>query len=204
MQFCLKGFQRVCIALFGQAASTEARRKANDSQFDAAPEVVREQHESHATQIEPEESSPIATTNRDLESPVIRTDTAATLDVQQISHPSVLFRISRSFRDGMSAEELYEATRGVWRVSANRARAQYAMPVVRNRIIEVYEIQRWDPAGATPYRSRQLSANDMAGRWEFVGRLASDDIRKRYIDRSVDEYYPPGSMNPVAYALRGI
>jgi hypothetical protein len=37
------------------------------------------------------------------------------------------------------------------------------------------------------------------GRWEFRGQVASDEIRSKYLDRSVKKYLPPKAQNPIAY-----
>lgn len=41
-----------------------------------------------------------------------------------------------------------------------------------------------------------MSATEL---WEFVGRLAEDRIRRRYVDRFVGHLFPPGAQNPIAY-----
>ena len=37
------------------------------------------------------------------------------------------------------------------------------------------------------------------GRWEFVGIVAEEPVRKMYIERSVASYFPKGNQNPVKY-----
>jgi len=32
-----------------------------------------------------------------------------------------------------------------------------------------------------------------------VGRLAPERLRRKYIDRDVGSYFPPGAQNPIAY-----
>ena len=43
-----------------------------------------------------------------------------------IQDPSVLIRINRLFRYGMSPVELYDATRGMWRIGEKRMRVELA------------------------------------------------------------------------------
>jgi serine/threonine protein kinase len=70
----------------------------------------------------------------------------------RITEPALLIRINRLYREGMSAEALYDSTRGVWRVGTRREGAKYAMAVYGGVVREVYEIDRWHPAGTTPYK----------------------------------------------------
>lgn len=122
----------------------------------------------------------------------------------KIAHPSMLIRINRRYRHDMSEEELYEATRGVWKVGRRRETVRYAMAVYEGVVREVYQIATWHRAGSTEYRTRGSSDVRVRGRWEFTGRKAPTSIRQRYLDRSVEKHLPMGSQNPISYAmLRG-
>lgn len=47
----------------------------------------------------------------------------------KITEPALLIRINRLFRYGMSPVELYDATRGIWKIGPNREKARYAFAV---------------------------------------------------------------------------
>jgi hypothetical protein len=64
---------------------------------------------------------------------------------------------------------------------------------------EVYEIEKWFPAGST-FTTRADLGGGSRDRWEFVGRLAPRAIRNRYVDRYVGHRFPQGAQNPIAYA----
>lgn len=112
-----------------------------------------------------------------------------------IDEPALLIRINQNYREGMSAEALLDATRGIWRVGRNRARARYALAVYRGVVREVYAIERWYPAGTT-FKDESMR---VAGRWEFTGRVAPAGVRDKYVGRSVEHYFKPGNANPVFY-----
>jgi hypothetical protein len=116
----------------------------------------------------------------------------------RIQQPSILIRINELYRPQMTASELYDVTRGVWKLGPKRERAKYAFAVFEGVVREVYEITRWFRAGST------LSSRDPHGvrspdRWEFVGRLASENLRRRYINRDVSSYFKHGAQNPISY-----
>ena len=115
-------------------------------------------------------------------------------------HLCILIRIPRTFRDGMSSDDLYEVTRGIWKTGLRREATEYAMAVVAGRVREVYRVDAWHPAGSTPYRFRKFQRSDTLGRWEFTGSLAPPDIRERYIGRLVEKFFPRGAANPIRYA----
>ncbi len=89
-----------------------------------------------------------------------------------VTEPAVLIRISQLFDPRMSAEALYEATRGVWKMGPRREAARYAMAVAEGIVREVYEIGRWHPAGSTPYATRGAAQVEIEDRWEFTGGVA--------------------------------
>ncbi len=116
-----------------------------------------------------------------------------------VADPLILIRINRLYVPGMSADELYDATRGVWKVGERRESAKYALAVYRGIVREVYEIRSWHPAGATPYQSR-VADERWPGRWEFQGVVAPEQVRQRYLTGSVAHLLPDGAQNPIAYA----
>jgi len=113
----------------------------------------------------------------------------------EIQHRAVLITINKLYRSDMTELELYEATRGIWRVGDNKDEADYAMAVYQGIVREVYRIEQWYPAGTLPYQT--LDDSDFKGqdRWEFVGHIAQD-VREQYVDCSVGK----GGQNPIRYA----
>ena len=116
-----------------------------------------------------------------------------------VADPAVLIRIRQEYRPGMSAEELYEATRGVWVMGPRRERARYAMAVYDGIVQAVYEIDAWHRAGTTEYRHRPREEVVVPGRWEFTGRPAPETVWARYVGRSVAATWTRGAANPITY-----
>jgi hypothetical protein len=111
----------------------------------------------------------------------------------------VLIRPTRLYRPDMSADELQEATRGVWRVNPVKAGcARYALAVIGGEVVEAYEISHWQPAGTADYRYRPRHEVEKPGRYEFIGRRAGA-AGQRYVGMSVKEHFKKGSQNPIRY-----
>jgi hypothetical protein len=115
-----------------------------------------------------------------------------------VKEPAMLIRINRLFRPGMDAMELYDATRSAWRVGPRREGARFAFSVFEGVVREVYAIAAWLPAGET-MGTHPMDGERREGRWEFVGRPAPETLRRRYVNKDVSAYFPPGSQNPVVY-----
>jgi len=124
----------------------------------------------------------------------------ATQNAVEIAERAILFNLHQTYRPDMTAEELYEATRGVWIVSRRRgANAKYAFAIYKNVVREVYEIDSWHVAGTTSYRTRQSSELKLKGRSEFIGRRAPDVVRSKYVGNSVADGFRRGASNPIHY-----
>jgi uncharacterized protein len=116
----------------------------------------------------------------------------------RIQEPAILIRINDLYRPKMSDAQLYDATRASWKVGPKRTLAKYAFAVFEGIVREVYEITQWLPAGST-FNSRDPRGLKSPNRWEFVGRLASETIRRRYLNRDVSGYFSRGAQNPISY-----
>jgi len=125
--------------------------------------------------------------------------TMLTAKPAKIKHKAILIVINRLYRSDMTAEELYEATRGIWKIGPKRNEAELAMAVYQGIIREVYKIRRWLPAGTFNYKTRDSRNFKNSGRWEFEGEIAQD-VRDRYLDFSVRHLLGRKGQNPIRYS----
>ena len=115
----------------------------------------------------------------------------------QINDPVILININKTYKYGISDIELYDATRSAWVVNDNRERAKYALSIYQGIVKEVYEIKGWYLNNST-FNTRKNEELDLeTNRYEFVGRIAPENIRQKYKMKDVSEYV--GTQNPVRY-----
>lgn len=117
----------------------------------------------------------------------------------EVTESAILIRINQYYREGMSSDALYEATRGVWVIGENRNKADFALSIANGIVREVYRINSWHPAGTTPYHTRPREDVNYPNRWEFIGEVAPSAIREKYLDKSVAHYFKRGAANPIMY-----
>jgi hypothetical protein len=115
-----------------------------------------------------------------------------------VKEDAILIRINRLYRSNMNAHELYEATRGIWKLDLRRYKAKYAMAIYQGIVQEVYRIDRWIPAGYSEYTTRSPADLKVRGRWEFEGNVEKR-LSKRYVGKSVRKYFPKHSQSSVQY-----
>ena len=125
------------------------------------------------------------------------------LSERDIHHDLVVIKINRTYYDGMSAEALYDFTRGIWKRKIESVSvADYALSVVYGIVVEVYKIDHWMPASDTKFTARKVDPKKAAERIAFVGHVAEETVRKRYIGKSVANLYKYGDANPVRVFLK--
>jgi uncharacterized protein len=124
----------------------------------------------------------------------------------EIDDPVVVINIHEQFPHAKTEPELYDCTRGMWRMNPKRAgRAKYFFAVFEGEIKEVYEVHDCFPSTDETreyWRKRQLlqgrqySAEKDAGRSEFVGEVAPDDVRAKYLGKQLTVKM---TQNPIRY-----
>ncbi len=115
--------------------------------------------------------------------------------VGMITEPVMLIRINNTYRDNISPIDLYNRTRGVWKVGERRKSAMYAFSVFQGVVLEVYKISYWEPAS---YYAPFTKEWDLTDRWQFVGEV-DVELSKKYKNKSVKNYLKKGCVSPTIY-----
>ena len=64
---------------------------------------------------------------------------------------------------------------------------------------EVYMINDWLPAANCSYTVHPLQDVQNPGQWEFNLSIETDEVRERYIGKSVASHWKHGAANPITY-----
>lgn len=108
-------------------------------------------------------------------------------------HSGLAFLLNSTYKSGMSELKLYEATRGDWFNLPRDETIKYAYATYGGLIKEVYEIHGWVPAGTQQCFSFAPEERSLENRWEFIGRKATDEVRKLYIGKVINKTRSYGS-----------
>lgn len=125
------------------------------------------------------------------------------LKSEEITDDLIMIRINQLYRNDMKPYELYDITRGCWRVNKEKAKkAKYALAVYDGMILEAYTIVDWFCAGEVMWATREEDMELVKERFEFVGNIAPDKIRERYVNKSVASLFSRGNQNPIRYFIK--
>lgn len=128
---------------------------------------------------------------------VTSVDAATQLRESDFDEPAILIKITNVDSSVLSSRcGLYERVRREWVVSLDRVRnIRLALGVHDGKVVEVYRVAGWFHTGELMRRDGDIPPGE--GRVEFVGNLASDEMRERYKDRLVTDLFH--GQNPIRY-----
>lgn len=123
------------------------------------------------------------------------------ITASDFDRPTVVIRLTDLYRPRLEFERvpLYEVTRAHWSIKKDHRipKAKIALSAHDGIVLEVYEIAAWVPANSTMMVYRM----DKGGRdrMEFVGDVATNRLRSKYVGKSVAGLFKRGDIRPVAY-----
>ncbi len=113
-----------------------------------------------------------------------------------------IIKINKSYHEGMSALELYDVTRGCWKRKLESVKpAEYVLSVSFGEVKEVYKVDSWVPSSELNRETIPFDAELEKGRIGFNGKVAEEQIRQKYINKSVSELFKRGEADPVKVFL---
>ena len=120
------------------------------------------------------------------------------LEREEITDDIIIIKLNKSYRRGMSSEELYDITRGCWkRRMESVERAKYALAVYKGEVIEVYKILTWYSALEEIRDTLPFDPEVERGRIIFKGEVAKEEIREKYMGKNVSRLFKRGEASPV-------
>ncbi len=110
--------------------------------------------------------------------------------------PLILISIGKTYED--ENRTIYDAVRGVWRISAERAKNfKLVLAHRRGLVLGAFRPRDWLPATKANF---PWLDGDIPGRIGFVGEPAAEKVASLYIGKRVpDVYRRKGAANPVRF-----
>jgi hypothetical protein len=116
-------------------------------------------------------------------------------------HNVLMLRLNRHWRPNLSKGELYDITRGIWELGPRRETVVLVLAVAHGIVREVFIPESWYRAGTTPYEYVHPDMEEKhSGRWEFVGKPATQPEHREYLGKDVSWFYKKGEQTSRRYA----
>lgn len=114
--------------------------------------------------------------------------------LKTIDDNCIIININATYKRGAGVEAIYNATKETWKMAEWRpAKYEYVLSEYRGLIREVFKINEWYS------KERPDKHGKLYTGYGFNGIVASEDIRKRYINKSIKGIKPKGYGYPTIY-----
>jgi len=129
------------------------------------------------------------------ESAVYGVESIKQKDWEELKGKALIINIAKSFSYKLTPEELYNNTRSAWHIDeCNRNKIEFVLSVNDSIVREVYKVAGWFKDGETTDRDYIDET-----RVEFVGKIAEENIRKKYKYKSISKQITYKMRNPIVY-----
>lgn len=101
--------------------------------------------------------------------------------------PFIIIKIKQEFLDKNNGN-FYKTCRYAWKISPQNVEGRFVLCVMNGIVKEVYEVEKWQKA-------------NIEGRYEFIGKVASKEIKDLFINKRIPEHYrKKGMASPVLFS----
>lgn len=127
--------------------------------------------------------------------------------------PVIAFRVTNLYRIGMTPENTYHVTRGVWAASPENRNKKpiVALGIYQDKIVGAYLIEKWHPAGTTDYKGYRSTVKNgedegvnIPGRIEFTKVNKVNPETEKFLNSLVGKTFVHSEQNPVKYDFLAI
>ncbi len=121
--------------------------------------------------------------------------------LNEIENNCILININKKYQRGKGESSIYEATKEIWTINKDKLPSlKYVLSEYRGLVVEVFEVTEWykKERGFTPKAKRHGQTKIGYG---FNGEVALDEIRKKYINKSIAHIKKKGAASAIRYNL---
>jgi len=129
--------------------------------------------------------------------------------LNELHHSVVIININKKYklvRDealqvnaNYSGKDLiYESVKQAWVIGKRRDTVEYVLAEYKGIIVEVYEVIEVNTNGQS---EKWYPVSGYKNRWGFHGKLATNNVREIYLNKSIAHHKKRGAANPLRYIL---
>ncbi len=117
----------------------------------------------------------------------------------EISNDTIIININRQYERGNGKDAIYKATKETWTIDKSRIEnLKIVLSEYRGLIVEVFQVDNWYPkdrgfnVGTKRYGQTKIG-------FGFNGHIAPDEIRQKYLNKSIAHIKTRGSATVIRY-----
>ena len=121
--------------------------------------------------------------------------------MHHINDDCIIININGQYQCAMGKDDIYKATKEVWRIAKRRQKnIKYVLSEYRGLIVEVFIVREWYQK-EREYGIKSKKAGQKYFGFGFNGVLAPNNIRNKYINKSIAHIKNKGKSNPLLYSI---
>ena len=121
--------------------------------------------------------------------------------LNSISSDCIIININKQYKRGSGKDAIYNATKEIWTIDKKRIPTlKYVLSEYKGLIVEVFKVDNWyeKERGYNP-GTKSFGKTKVA--YGFEGKVAPDEIRNRYINKSIAHKKVKGAASAIRYNL---
>lgn len=113
----------------------------------------------------------------------------------------IIININKQYKRGFGEEWIYLATKQTWSIDKKRIpNIRYVLSEYRGLIVEVFEVEKWysKERGYNPWAKK---FGDKKIGFGFDGKIATDEIRRKYVNKSISHKKKKWMASVIRYSI---
>lgn len=119
----------------------------------------------------------------------------------EISSECIIININKQYIRGSGKDAVYNATKEIWTIDKTKIKnLKFVLSEYKGLIVEVFQVDEWyeKERGYNP-NTKKFGQTKIG--YGFNGQIAADEIRKKYLNKSIVHVKTRGSATVVRYNL---
>jgi uncharacterized protein len=121
--------------------------------------------------------------------------------LNKIDSDCILININKKYQRGKGLQTIYEATKETWTIRKSKLQQlEYVLSEYKGLIVEVFKVNEWYEKERGYLSNAKKHGQTKIG-FGFNGEIAPDDIRSKYINKSIAHLKKKGAASAIRYNL---
>ncbi len=119
----------------------------------------------------------------------------------EIDNNCIIININKKYKRGSGENAIYDATKETWTIDRSKLNGlKYVLSEYRGLIVEVFEVENWYEKERGYLPNSQKFGQTKIG-FGFIGKVAVENIRNRYVNKSITHIKKRGAASAIRYNL---
>ena len=122
-------------------------------------------------------------------------------ELNEIDSNCILININKKYNRGNGENAIYQATKETWSINKRKIdNLKYVLSEYKGLVVEVFEVDKWYEK-ERGYTEKAKKYGQTKIGYGFDGKVASDKIRNKYINKSIAHTKQKGAASAIRYNL---